>query len=141
MFDFGMALGLGKDLSAAITSDAYDFGQASPASGAYADPIVVVIRPKGATTGADTSNAVTVKIQDSADNSDYADVLTTPTIPGADLAGGLVIPMPIRHRRYVKVVTEVTGTVTGTVDIYMSNSYPLALDVKKQGIDVVQTAD
>lgn len=140
MFDAAMLLCKDKSIASAITSDAYDFGQEAPASGAYADPIVVVIQAKSATTGAGTSNAVTFKIQDSADNSSYADVLTVPTVPGADIAKGLVIPMPIKHRRYVKLVTTVTGTVTGTIDAFLSNSYAMPMEHAKQGIEIVQTA-
>lgn len=141
MFDAGMILCEGKSIATAITSESYDFGQAAPASGAYADPIVVVVQAKGATTGAGSSNSVTFKIQDSDNDSTFADVLTLPAVPGEDVAAGLVIPLPIKHRRYVKLVTTVTGTVTGTIDAWLSNGYTLPMSHAKQGIEIVQTAD
>ena len=53
----------------------------------------------------------------------------------------MIIPMPVEHKRYVRVKTTVAGTVTGTMTAYLSNSYSLPPVVKKEGIDILPTVD
>lgn len=141
MVDLEMVLCQAKSVASAITSDSYDFGQAAPNSGAWTDPIYLVIHPTAAGTGAGSSNAVTFAIEDSADNSNFAEVVKTAAIAGEDIAEDIVIPMPVKHRQYVRLKTTVAGTVTGTVDAYLTSSFGLPMAYKKEGIDIVPTVD
>lgn len=141
MVDLEMVLCQAKSVASAITSDAYDFGQEAPNSGAWAGPIYLVIHPTAAGTGTGSTNTVTFAIEDSANNSDFAEVLKTSAIPGEDIAEDIVIPLPVKHRQYVRLKTTVAGTVTGTVDAYLTNSFGLPMAYKKEGIDIVPTVD
>ena len=83
-FDLEMQLCAAKSIATAITSDAYDFGQPAPNSGAWADPIYLVIHPTVAGTGTEAAtNGVTFSIDDSDDGSDFTSILTLPAGAGA----------------------------------------------------------
>ena len=141
-FDLEMQLCAAKSIAAAVTSDAYDFGQPAPNSGAWADPIYLVIHPTVAGTGTDAStNGVTFTIEDSADGSDFAAILTLPAMAGADVKEDIVIPLPVKHRQHVRLSSTIKGTITGTIDAYLANSFGLPNEYKKIGIDIVPTMD
>ncbi len=140
-FDLEMQLCAAKSIASAITSDAFDFGQENPNSGAWATPIFLVIHPTVAGTGTGSTNTVTFAIEDSANNSDFAEILKTAAIPGADIKKDIVVALPVEHRQYVRIKTTVAGTVTGTIDAYLTNSFGLPNQYKKDGIDVVPTVD
>lgn len=141
MLDLEMLLCEKKSLATAVTSDVYDFGQEHPRSGAYADPIVCVIKFPTAGTGTGDTNSVVFAIEHSDNNSDFTVAVETAKIAGADCKNQMIIPMPVEHKRYVRVKTTVAGTVTGTMTAYLSNSYSLPPVVKKEGIDILPTVD
>lgn len=97
----------------AESTDVIDFGQATPNSGmAGMLSMVVTVGEAAAATGAAT---VTFSVQDSADNSSFADVVSSAAIGKAALPLGaqVVIPMPVAHRRYVRLnYTVGTGPLT-----------------------------
>jgi len=100
--------------STAPSEDVIDFGQATPnlGNGAQATYMVVTV-DEGATASGDAT--VQFSVQDSADNSSWADVALTKAIGKADLAAGeqIVIPMPVRLRRYTRLnYTVGTGPLT-----------------------------
>ena len=93
-------------------------------------------------TGAGDANSVVFNIQDcNTKEGSFATVASTGKIAGADLKGNVVIPMPVRHRQFVKVTTTVAGTVTGTATAYITNAPDLPMEYKKVGIDILPTAD
>lgn len=98
--------------ASAASTDVIDFGQASPDIG-MADLYAVITVDESATAaGAAT---VTFSVQDSADNSTFADVAVTAAIGKATLVAGYqhVIPMPTKLRRYSRVYYTVgTGPLT-----------------------------
>ena len=50
--------------------------------------------------------------------------------------------MPLKHRRYLKLITAVTGTVTGTLQrAVLDNGYELPRTTKTEGYDPAQTVD
>lgn len=97
----------------APSTDVIDFGQATPNSGMSSMLSMVVTVGEAATAaGAAT---VTISVQDSADNTNFADVASTAAIGKAalPLGGQVVIPMPVIHRRYVRLNYAVaTGPLT-----------------------------
>ena len=97
----------------AASTDLIDFGQTRPNSGIGHQLSTVITVDEGVTAaGAAT---VTFAIQDSADGTSFADVAVTAAIGKADLGLGkqVVIPMPVKHRRYVRVnYTVGTGPLT-----------------------------
>lgn len=99
--------------ASAASTDVIDFGQANPDTGATDHlSMVITVDETALAAGAAT---VTFAVQDSADNSAWADVSVTTAIGKATLVAGYqhVIPMPTRHRRYVRVnYTVATGPLT-----------------------------
>lgn len=97
----------------AASTDVIDFGQANPTTGL--NPMMhMVIGVDQAATAAGAATVV-FSVQDSADNSTFADVAATAAIGKAALTLGqqIVIPMPTAHRRYVRVnYTVGTGPLT-----------------------------
>lgn len=142
MLDLELVLFEGKSVATAITSDTIDFGQEMPNTGSYTDPMYVVVNFPTAGTGAGDANSVVFNIQDCDTKAgSFATVASTGKIAGADLKGNVVIPMPVRHRQFVKVTTTVAGTVTGTATAYITNAPDLPMEYKKVGIDILPTAD
>ena len=97
----------------AASTDVIDFGQANPNTG-LSDHSNMVITVDEAATAAGAAT-VTFAVQDSADNSTFADVAVTAAIGKATLVAGFqhVIAMPTKHRRYVRVnYTVATGPLT-----------------------------
>lgn len=97
----------------AASTDVIDFGQATPNTGMDGrSKMVITVSEAAAAAGAAT---VTFAVQDSADNSSFADVAVTAAIGKAALPVGaqVVIPMPTTLRRYCRVnYTIATGPLT-----------------------------
>lgn len=99
--------------ASAASTDVIDFGQASPDVG-MDDRSQMVITVDEAATAAGAAT-VAISVQDSADNSTFADVAVTVAIPKATLVAGYqhVIQMPTKLRRYCRVYyTVATGPLT-----------------------------
>lgn len=99
--------------ASAASTDVIDFGQANPDVG-LDDRSNMVITVDEAATAAGAAT-VTFSVQDSADNSTFADVAVTAAIGKAALVAGYqhVIPMPTKLRRYCRVYYTVgTGPLT-----------------------------
>lgn len=97
----------------APSTDVVDFGQAAPNTGMHDRLYMVITVDTAATAGGNAT--VTFTIQDSANNSTWADVASTAAIGKDALTKGamLVIPMPVQHRRYVRLNYVVdTGPLT-----------------------------
>lgn len=97
----------------AASTDVIDFGHANPNSGLN-DNVTMAITVDESATAAGAAT-VTFSVQDSADNSTFADVAVTAAIGKASLVAGfqVLIPMPYKHRRYVRVnYTVATGPLT-----------------------------
>lgn len=76
------------------------------------DGPVNAISNVGAATGSPTSYTVTAKLQESADNSNWTDIVTQSS-PGAQTAAGSVALRGIREKQYVRVVQTI-AFVSGT---------------------------
>lgn len=99
--------------ASAASTDVIDFGQANPDIGmSDIASLVITVDESAAASGSAT---VTFSIQDSADNSSFADVAVTTAIGKATLVAGYqhVIRMPTKLRRYCRVYyTVATGPLT-----------------------------
>lgn len=121
--------------ASAASTDVIDFGQANPNIGMDdRSKMVITVDESATASGAAT---VTFSVQDSADNSSFADVAVTAAIGKATLVAGYqhVIPMPTKLRRYVRVYyTVATGPLTAgkfsaqvVAGIQQNVAYPDAL--------------
>lgn len=98
--------------ASAASTDVIDFGQANPNLGMDdRSNMFVTVDEAAAAVGAAT---VTISVQDSADNSTFADVAVTAPIKVTLVAGYRhVIPMPTKLRRYCRVYyTVANGPLT-----------------------------
>ena len=142
MLDLELVLFENKSVASTITSDVIDFGQEKPNTGSYTDPMFVVVNFPTAGTGAGASNSLQFNIQDcDTKGGSFETIVTTGKVAGEDLKGNIVIPMPVRHRQFVKVTTTVTGTITGNATAYITNAPDLPMEYKKVGIDILPTVD
>ena len=103
----------------AASTNALDLGQGGDAVGQE-----LAIHAVVQTTFA-TLTSLTIKVQTSADNSNWADVILTPAIAAADLVKGaevLYIRVPKGLKRYVRLYYDVTGSnaTAGKITAFMS---------------------
>lgn len=93
----------------APSTDVIDFGQANPNVG-LSDRSTMAVTVNVAATAAGAAT-VTFVIQDSADNTTWADVSSSGAIPKTALTAGyqLAMPMPTKLRRYCRL-NYVVGT-------------------------------
>jgi hypothetical protein len=99
--------------ASAASTDVIDFGQANPNTGLNEN--LTMAFTVDVTATASGSATVVFSIQDSADNSTFADVIATGVIAKADIVAGaqFLLPMPPKHRRYVRgYYTVATGPLT-----------------------------
>lgn len=141
MFDLELLLAEKKALGTAFESDAIDFKQEHPTTGANGGKLYLCVTfpVKAAGTG-----SVSFKIQDSADGTSFADVAAL-TVDVADLSDGfpVALPMPLVHKRYVRLATELgTGAsiTAGQVTAYIGDGYELMPSAKKEGLEYFKDA-
>lgn len=130
MIDFELRLCENQTLGA-ITSTAVDLGTAKPNAG-IKPLFVIVCFP----TAAGGSGNLTFTVQDSADNSSFAACAST-TVAIADIDAPLAIQLPVRHKRYVKVVVSASGTPTGKCSMFIGDAADVPAEGKLIGRDMV----
>ena len=141
VYDELLSMAEDKGLGTAITSTAVDLGQEKPGLGALKPPFYALLFTKGA-TGA---GSVTFKIQDSDDNSTFTDAVSF-TLTAGKIPENMAIPLPLTHKRYVRLATTVTATdsntVAGTlVKAVFHNEFELVRNIKAVGYDILATID
>ena len=142
MFDSLLQLCNGKEIKTAFNTDAIDFRQAHPTTGAGAQPLYLnlVFPEDGAGTG-----SVTFALQDSANGSDDWKDVTSITIVGTDCKGTAprAMALPITHRRYLRLATTLSQSAAitkGKVTAFINDGYGLPIQDKKQGVEFFKDA-
>lgn len=101
--------------ASAGSTNLIDFGQVNPNSGNAAQPTAMVFTVDTTATAAGAATCA-FSVQDcDTEGGTYVDVAVSAPIPKASLVAGaqFVIPMPTKHRRYVKAAyTVATGPLT-----------------------------
>lgn len=141
VYDELLSMAEDKGLGTAITSTAVDLGQEKPGLGALKPPFYALLFTKGA-TGA---GSVTFKIQDSDDNSTFTDAVSF-TLTAGKIPENMAIPLPLTHKRYVRLATTVTATDSNTVSgnlvkAVLHNEFELVRNIKAVGYDILATID
>ncbi len=122
--------------ASAASTDVIDTGAANRAIGDVTSLAAVITVDQAAT--ADGAATVTFSLQDSADNSSFADVVASAAIGKADLTAGkqaAVLKLPSNLRRYIRVYYTVgTGPLTAgkfsaqiVMDYNRQRAYPNAI--------------
>lgn len=96
--------------TSAASTNTVDFGTKKPNTGNAAQNLYAVFTIPESFAG----GSLTISLQDSADGTNFANVITGVTVTAADLKAGsqYVIPMPVSHRRYIRAYYAVTGSMT-----------------------------
>lgn len=98
--------------TSAASTNVVDFGTKKPNTGNAAQNLYAVFTIPESFAG----GSLTISLQDSADGTNFANVITgaTVTVTATDLKAGsqYVIPMPVSHRRYIRAYYAVTGSMT-----------------------------
>lgn len=125
-----------KAATTAITSDVIDFLQKASTTGLNDRPLYVVCKFPTALAG----TSIVIAIEDSDNNSDFAPVLVSGTLKPADTTKGLALPMPVKHRRYVRLKTTPTSITGGTMTAYLSDVIEVPTTYKVEGIEFLPGA-
>ena len=114
-----------KAVTASFNSDAIDFIQVKPTTGLNDRPLYLCVAIPTALSG---EGSVDLKLQESADNSIFSDVIDF----GSPVERAY--PMPLEHKRYLRLVATVNGNVSaGAITAYLSDVINVPMDTPKAG--------
>ena len=136
MMDIKLAFCEKKAATTAITSDVIDFLQKAPTTGLNDRPLYVVCKFPTALEG----TSIVIAIEDSDDNSSFKPVVQTGALASADTTKGLALPMPVKHRRYVRLKTTPTSITGDTMTAYLSDVIEVPTTYKVEGIEFLPGA-
>lgn len=99
--------------TAAYSTDVLDMNLPALQFTGRGNNVCVVFQPDADMNAADSMQPI---IQDSANNSDWVTILTGPIKKAVTASTQIVLPIPLSHRRYVRVgiLPTSTGTLTAT---------------------------
>lgn len=106
--------------ASAATGNTVDFGQKTPDLGQSPQPLYAVLSVVAGFAGL-TSLRFSLQHSDT-ENGTFADVISGEALVPADLKAGAqyVLPLPVRHKRYVRGYFTVAGTATaGKVNVHI----------------------
>lgn len=109
MIDYELVLAEKQDFKAAVTTEAVDLGQKTPNIGLLERALWFVFVPSDVSAG---TGSVTFTLEDSEDGEDFTSVAAYGPIVAEKIVRDVAFPFPLHHRRYVRVKTAVTGTVS-----------------------------
>lgn len=125
MIDALLQFSEAQDVKTTATSTNFvDLKQANPDMGLWEKPLFVVVAPT--TDFAGTGAKLSIELQDcDKEGGTYATIQTTGPLDVTKIVATapVIIPMPTKHRRYLKLKYTVTGTLTaGAVSAYLTHS-------------------
>lgn len=109
MIDYELVLAEKQDFKAAVTTEAVDLGQKTPNIGLLERALWFVFVPSAVSAG---TGSVTFTLEDSEDGEKFTSVAAYGPIVAEKIVRDVAFPFPLHHRRYVRVKTAVTGTVS-----------------------------
>lgn len=109
MIDYELVLAEKQDFKAAVTTKAVDLGQKTPNIGLLERALWFVFVPSDVSAG---TGSVTFTLEDSEDGKTFTPVAAYGPIVAEKIVRDVAFPFPLHHRRYVRVKTAVTGTVS-----------------------------
>lgn len=94
----------------AASTNVVDFGLKKPNLGNGPSPLYAVFTVPEAFTG----GSMIIVLQDSENNTNFTSIITSVTIAATDLKAGAqyVMPLPAKHRRYIRAYYTVIGLMT-----------------------------
>ena len=109
MIDYELVLAEKQDFKAAVTTEAVDLGQKTPNIGLLERALWFVFVPSDVSAG---TGSVTFTLEDSEDGENFTPVAAYGPIVAEKIVRDVAFPFPLHHRRYVRVTTVVTDTVS-----------------------------
>lgn len=109
MIDYELVLAEKQDFKAAVTTKAVDLGQKTPNIGLLERALWFVFVPSDVSAG---TGSVTFTLEDSEDGENFTSVAAYGPIVAEKIVRDVAFPFPLHHRRYVRVKTAVTDTVS-----------------------------
>lgn len=109
MIDYELVLAEKQDFKAAVTTEAVDLGQKTPNIGLLERALWFVFVPSDVSAG---TGSVTFTLEDSEDGENFTSVAAYGPIVAEKIVRDVAFPFPLHHRRYVRVKTAVTDTVS-----------------------------
>lgn len=109
MIDYELVLAEKQDFKVAVTTEAVDLGQKTPNIGLLERALWFVFVPSDVSAG---TGFVTFTLEDSEDGENFTSVAAYGPIVAEKIVRDVAFPFPLHHRRYVRVKTAVTGTVS-----------------------------
>lgn len=117
--DYELVLAENQDLKSAFTSKSIDLGQKNPDLGMYPQlAMIALVAEPGTGTG-----TITFNLQDSDDDSSFTTVASLGPIKGQDITDDIALKLPFNHRRYVRLNTVVSGTLTLTGTVFLGDNF------------------
>lgn len=134
IFDAQLIFCENKTATAAITSNVLDFKGDTPDVGANGHKMALIVVPTTAGTGTGT---VTLTLEDSADNATFAAVESYGPLKATDFVKPLAFSLPLSHKRYLRLKTSVSGTVsTLTLTAFVGNDAHLGKLARIEGYTI-----
>lgn len=122
MIDYEMVLVDNKSFVSSLTSEVIDLRQTTPNLGLQCAPLFFVFTPNETTPVG--TGTITFILQDSADGSTWTDVASYGPFTVADISKDIAFKFPMHHRRYLRVKTSISGTVTALAgSLYVSDAF------------------
>ena len=118
ILDYELIFDQNAQLKSAVTTKGIDMGQKRPDLGMLKQ-FYVVVSIREAVTG----TSFTITVEDSEDNSSFTPIVTTGAIASADAKGDIVVQIPTKHRRYLRVKTTPTSITAGSALIAITDNY------------------
>ncbi|OFV31928.1 hypothetical protein HMPREF3136_09005 [Neisseria sp. HMSC15C08] len=94
--------------TSAASTNVVDFSTKKPNTGNAAHNLYAVFTIPESFAG----GSLTISLQDSADGTNFANVISGVTATDLKAGSQYVIPMPVSHRRYIRAYYAVTGSMT-----------------------------
>ena len=88
----------------------------------------------------ENSVAITFTLEDSADNSTFSALLSVTALANS-MKHAVSIPMPVVHRRYLRLKTAIKGTPTGTLTAILNNHIEILRTKPVEGWDIIPAGD
>lgn len=111
IIDSSLELSIKQAVTTTATStNVVDFGLKNPNLGNGPSPLYAVFTVNEAFTG----GSMIIILQDSENNSIFTNLITSVSMAATDLKAGAqyVMPLPVKHRRYIRAYYVVTGSMT-----------------------------
>lgn len=127
-----------KSAKTAITGSAIDFGQSKPTTGLNERPLYVVIQASATLAG---TGSLTVNVEDSDNGSSFTAAYST-AVAVDSLKGGkaVALPMPLTHRRFVRLTTTPSTITDGEVTAYLTDVVSAPTSTPIDGLEYIATA-